>query len=167
MPDVASSIQVRPASKDDIDLLFGFIRKLAEYGDLADEVSATADDVRTALFGPKPIAEAVLAFWGSQPVGFALFSYTFSSFLGKKGIFIENLYVEQSHRNKGIGKALILYMARLGRKLDCGRIEWAVLNWNERAMEFYQDLGAVPMDEWTTFRLSGKAMEQLAEQEEL
>jgi GNAT superfamily N-acetyltransferase len=166
MPDVASSLQVRPATDADIDLLFGFIRKLAEYGDLADEVSATADDVRAALFGTKTIAEAVLAYWGSQPVGFALYSYTFSSFLGKKGIFIENLYVEQTHRNKGIGKALLVHMARLGRKLGCGRIEWAVLNWNERAMEFYQDLGAVPMDEWTTFRLSGKALEQLAAQGE-
>jgi GNAT superfamily N-acetyltransferase len=166
MPDVASSLQVRPATDADIDLLFGFIRKLAEYGDLADEVSATADDVRAALFGPKPIAEAVLAYWGSQPVGFALYSFTFSSFLGKKGIFIENLYVEQSHRNKGIGKGLLMHMARLGRKLGCGRIEWAVLNWNERAMEFYQDLGAVPMDEWTTFRLTGDALDRLAAQGE-
>jgi GNAT superfamily N-acetyltransferase len=166
MSDVVSSLQVRPATEADIELLFGFIRKLAEYGDLADEVSATADDVRAALFGAKPIAEAVLAYWGSQPVGFALYSYTFSSFVGKKGIFIEDLYVEQSHRNKGIGKELLRYMARLGRTLGCGRIEWAVLNWNERAMEFYQDLGAVPMDEWTTFRLSGDALARLASQGE-
>lgn len=166
MPDVASALQVRPATEADIELLFGFIRKLAEYGDLSDEVSATVEDVRAALFGPKPIAEAVLAYWGLEPAGFALYSYTFSSFLGKKGIFIENLYVEQRHRNRGIGKALLVNVARLGRKLGCGRIEWAVLNWNERAMEFYQDLGAVPMDEWTTFRLTGEALARLASQGE-
>lgn len=166
MPDVASALQIRPATEADIELVFGFIRKLAEYGDLSDEVSATAEDVRAALFGPKPIAEAILAYWGQEPVGFALYSHTFASFLGKTGIYIENLYVEQGYRNKGIGKALLVHLARLGRKLGCGRIEWAVLNWNERAMEFYQDLGAVPMDEWTTFRLTGEALERLAAQGE-
>jgi GNAT superfamily N-acetyltransferase len=166
MPEVASTLKIRPAAEADIPLVFDFIRKLAEYGDLSDEVSATADDVRAALFGPRPIAEAILAYWGSEPAGFGLYSYTFSSFLGKTGIYIENLYVEQGYRNKGIGKALLVHLARLGRKLDCGRLEWAVLNWNERAMEFYQDLGAVPMDEWTTFRLTGEALERLASQGE-
>jgi GNAT superfamily N-acetyltransferase len=166
MPDVANALQIRPATEADIPLVFGFIRKLAEYGDLADEVSATADDVRAALFGPKPVAECVIAYWGSEPAGFALYSYTFASFLGTTGIFIENLYVEPNVRNKGIGRALLVYLARLGRKQGCGRLEWAVLNWNERAMEFYQDLGAVPMDEWTTFRFAGDALERLASEGE-
>jgi GNAT superfamily N-acetyltransferase len=166
MPGVASALRIRPATEADVPLVFGFICKIAEYGDLSDEVSATADDVRAALFGPKPVAEVLLAYWGEEPAGFALYSHTFASFLGKTGIYIENLYVEQDYRNKGIGKALLVHLARLGRKLGCGRLEWAVLNWNERAMEFYQDFGAMPMDEWTTFRLTGEALDRLASQED-
>ena len=149
-----------------MDLVLTFIRKIAEYGDLSDEVSATAEDIRAALFGPKPVAYAVLASWGTEPAGFAIYSFTFASFVGKTGIFVENLYVEQGHRNKGVGKAMLVHLAQLGRRLGCGRLEWAVLNWNERAMEFYQDLGALPMDEWTTFRLTGDALEKLATQGE-
>jgi GNAT superfamily N-acetyltransferase len=167
MPDVASTLKIRAATEADVELVFGFIRKLAEYGDLSDEVTATVHDVRAALFGPNAVADATLAYWGEQPVGFALYSYTFSSFLGKTGIYIEDLYVEQGYRNKGIGKALLVHLARIGQQLGCGRLEWAVLNWNERAMEFYQDLGAVPMDEWTTFRLTGEALDHLASQGEL
>jgi GNAT superfamily N-acetyltransferase len=166
MPDVASALRIRPATEADVPLVCSFIRKLAEYGDLSDEVLATAEDVRAALFGPRPVAEAILAYWGSEPAGFALYSYSFASFLGKTGIFIENLYVEPNVRNKGIGKSLLVYLARLGRGRGCGRLEWAVLNWNERAMEFYQDLGAVPMDEWTTFRLTGEALDRLASEGE-
>jgi GNAT superfamily N-acetyltransferase len=166
MPGVTSALQIRPATAADTGMVFGFIRKLAEYGDLSDEVSATEQDVRAALFGTKPVAEAVLAYWGSEPAGFALYSYTFSSFLGKTGIYIEDLYVEQGYRNKGIGKAVLIHLAKLGRVHGCCRLEWSVLNWNERAMEFYQDLGAVPMDEWTTFRLTGEALERLASQGE-
>jgi len=166
MPGVASALNIRTATDADTQLVFGFIRKLAEYGDLSDEVAATADDVRAALFGQKPVAEAVLAYWETEPAGFALYSYSFSSFLGKPGIYVEDLYVEQGYRNKGIGKALLVHLAKLGRQRGCGRLEWTVLNWNERAMEFYQDLGAVPMDEWTTFRLTGEALERLASQGE-
>lgn len=166
MSGVATALQIRPATEADVALVFGFIRKLAEYGDLADEVVATADDVREALFGPKPVAEAILAYWGGEPAGFALYSFTFASFLGKKGVFIENLYVEPGYRNKGVGKALLVHLARMARTLGCGRLEWSVLNWNERAMEFYQDFGAMPMDEWTTFRLTGDALDRLASQGE-
>jgi GNAT superfamily N-acetyltransferase len=166
MSSVGSTLEIRSATEGDVELVLAFIRKIAEYGDLSDEVSATAEDIRTALFGPKPSAQAVLASWGTEPAGFAIYSFTFASFVGKTGIFVENLYVEQGHRNKGVGKALLVHLARLGRELGCGRLEWAVLNWNERAMEFYQDLGAVPMDEWTTFRLTGEALERLATQGE-
>jgi GNAT superfamily N-acetyltransferase len=157
-----SDLQIRPAHEADTPLVLAFIRKLAEYGDISDEVLATEQDVRAALFGPRPVAEAILAFAGREPAGFALYSYSFASFRGRPGIYIEDLYVEQAHRKRGIGKSLLVHIAQLGRERGCGRLEWSVLNWNEQAMEFYQDLGAVPMDEWTTFRLTGEALERLA-----
>jgi GNAT superfamily N-acetyltransferase len=158
----APALEIRPAQESDAPLVLAFIRKLADYGDLADEVSTTESDVRSALFGPQRVAEAVIAYEGKQPVGFALYSYTFSSFLGQPGIYIEDLFVDQSHRSGGIGKALLVHLARLGKERGCGRLEWSALNWNERAMEFYTDLGALPMDEWTTFRLTGEAMDRIA-----
>ena len=158
------SLAIRLAQEADVPLVLDFIRKLAEYGDLSSEVSATEDDVRAALFGPKRVAEAVLAFLGSQAVGFALYTSNFSSFAGRPGIYIEDLFVENEHRGRGVGKALLVHMARLGRERGCARLEWSALNWNERAMEFYQDLGAVAMDEWTTFNLNSDAMQRLAEE---
>jgi GNAT superfamily N-acetyltransferase len=159
---IAGDVELRPAAPPDAPLVFEFIRKLAEFGDISDEVQATEADVRAALFGEKPVAEALLAFVGGQPAGFALYSFTFASFLGKPGIYVEDFFVEQAFRNRGIGRTLLVQLARIGRERGCGRLEWSVLNWNERAMEFYQDLGAVPMDEWTTFRLTGEALERLA-----
>jgi GNAT superfamily N-acetyltransferase len=155
-------VQIRPAKEGDAPLVFNFIRKLAEYGDIAGEATVTEAEVRSALFGPRPVAEAILAYAGSEPAGFAVYSFTFSSFMGKPGIYVEDLFVENQFRGKGIGKALLVTLARLGRERGCGRLEWSVLNWNEQAMEFYQDLGAVPMDEWTTFRLTGDALDRLA-----
>ncbi len=166
MTDNQMPLDIRPATGKDVPLILSFIRKLAEYGDISDEVAATEDDIRAALFGPHPVASAVLAYAGNEPAGFALYSYTFSSFLGRAGMFVEDLYVENAHRSKGVGKALLVHLAKLAQQRSCGRLEWAVLNWNERAMEFYQDLGAEPMDEWTTFRLGGEALERLASQEE-
>jgi GNAT superfamily N-acetyltransferase len=160
-------VHLRPATEADTALVFDFIRKLAEYGDISDEVSATEADVRAALFGPHHVAEVLLAYVGTRPAGFALYCYSFASFLGKPGIYIEDFFVEQAFRNRGIGKTLLVHLAQLGRQRGCGRLEWSVLNWNERAMEFYQDFGAVPMDEWTTFRLTGDALENLASQGEI
>ncbi len=160
--DREPAVTIRPAVEADAPLVYEFIRKLAEYGDISDEVAATEQDVRAALFGPRPVAEALLAFVGSKPGGFALYSEGFASFLGKPGIYIEDFFVEQAHRNRGIGRKLLIHLAQLGRERGCGRLEWSVLNWNERAMEFYQDLGAVPLDEWTTFRLAGEALDKLA-----
>jgi len=157
-----TDLQLRPATESDTPLVLDFIRKLAEYGDISSEATVTEADVRAALFGPRPVAEAILAYAGSEPAGFAVYSFTFSSFMGKPGIYVEDLFVEHQFRSRGIGKALLLTLARLGRERGCGRLEWSVLNWNEQAMEFYQDLGAVPMDEWTTFRLTGEALERLA-----
>jgi GNAT superfamily N-acetyltransferase len=159
------AVTIRAASEADVSLILSFIRKLAEYGDISDEVFATEDDIRSALFGQHPVAAAVIASVGNEPAGFALYSYTFSSFLGRPGMFIEDLYVENAHRSRGVGKALLVHLAKLARERSCGRLEWAVLNWNERAMEFYQELGAEPMDEWTTFRLDGEALERLASEQ--
>jgi GNAT superfamily N-acetyltransferase len=161
-PENAPALEIRPAQEADAPLVLDFIRKLADYGDLSDEVSTTEADVRAALFGPQRVAEAVIAYAGTQPVGFALYSYTFSSFLGRPGIYVEDFFVDESYRRGGIGKALLVYLARLGKERGCGRLEWSALNWNERAMEFYTDLGALPMDEWTTFRLDSEAMDRLA-----
>jgi GNAT superfamily N-acetyltransferase len=155
-------VRIRPAKEADAPLVLEFIRKLAEYGDIASEATVNEAEVRSALFGPRPVAEAILAYAGSEPAGFAVYSFTFSSFMGKAGIYVEDLFVENQFRGKGIGKALLVTLARLGRERGCGRLEWSVLNWNEQAMEFYQDLGAVPMDEWTTFRLTGDALDRLA-----
>jgi len=159
------AVTIRAAGEGDVVLILLFIRKLAEYGDISDEVFATEDDIRSALFGQHPVAAAVIASVGDEPAGFALFSYTFSSFLGRPGMFVEDLYVENAHRSRGVGKALLVHLAKLARERSCGRLEWAVLNWNERAMEFYQELGAEPMDEWTTFRLDGNALERLASEQ--
>jgi GNAT superfamily N-acetyltransferase len=165
MTDARHTLEIRPARETDTALVLSFIRKLAEFGDIADETTATEADVRAALFGSKPVAEAVIAYSGTQPVGFALYSYSFASFSGRPGIYIEDFFVEQSHRGAGVGKALLVHVARIGRERGCGRLEWSVLNWNERAMEFYTDLGALPMDEWTTFRLTAEALDKLASEQ--
>ena len=155
-------LQIRPAKESDAPVVLDFIRKLAEYGDISSETTVTEADVRDALFGPRPVAEALLAYVGDEPAGFAVFSFTFSSFMGKPGIYVEDLFVEHRFRGHGVGKALLVTLAQRGRERGCGRLEWSVLNWNEQAMEFYQDIGAVPMEEWTTFRLTGEALERLA-----
>ena len=157
-----TGLQIRPAKESDVPVVVDFIRKLAEYGDISSEATVTAADVRAALFGPRPVAEALLAYVGDEPAGFAVFSFTFSSFMGKPGIYVEDLFVEHRFRGHGVGKALLITLAQRGRERGCGRLEWSVLNWNEQAMEFYQDIGAVPMEEWTTFRLTGEALERLA-----
>ena len=160
--ETAQAVAIRFATEADVGLVLSFIRKLADYGDLAAEVIATEDDIRAALFGPRPVAEVIIAELGGRPVGFVLFTNGFSSFMGKPGLYIEDLYVETVHRGAGIGKALLQEVSKLGIERGCGRLEWAVLNWNEPAMEFYTDLGAVTMDEWTTFRLTGEALAGLA-----
>ena len=157
-----TDLQIRSVQESDVPLVLEFIRKLAEYGDISSEATVTEADLRAALFGARPVAEAILAYVRDEPAGFAVYSFTFSSFRGQPGIYVEDLFVEHQFRGRGVGKALLLTLARRGRERGCGRLEWSVLNWNEQAMEFYQDLGAVPMDEWTTFRLTGDALDRLA-----
>ncbi len=150
---MSESLTIRQAIEQDVPLILDFIRQLAVYEKLEDCVVATETDLRTALFGPRTYAEVIIAEHDGRPAGFALFFHNFSTFLGKPGIYLEDLFVLPSERGRGTGKALLLALARIAAARDCGRIEWSVLNWNEPAIGFYRCLGAVPMDEWTVYRL--------------
>lgn len=156
------AVKIIPASESHLPQILSFIRELAEYERLSHLVTATQDDLRQALFGERPYAEAILAFEQDTPVGFALFFHNLSTFLGRLGLYVEDLYVKPEFRGCGIGRALLEYLARLAVERSCGRMEWAVLDWNEPAISFYRRLGAVPLDEWTTFRLTGEALQRLA-----
>ncbi len=154
-------LRIRFAEPQDTGLILQFIRRLAEYEKLAHEVKASEDGLHDALFGARPSAEAVLAYHGSDAVGFAIFYHNFSTFLGKPGLYLEDLFVEPATRGLGVGKALLLFLVRLARQRGCGRMEWSVLDWNTTAINFYRALGAVPMDDWTVFRLGEPAMAKL------
>jgi GNAT superfamily N-acetyltransferase len=157
-----TDIVVRPAAADDVPLIFSFIRELAEYERMSDQVAADEVRLRQTLFGARPAAEVLIAAIDRTPVGFALFFQNYSTFLGKPGIYLEDLFVRPQWRGRGAGRALLMQIARLARQRGCGRVEWAVLDWNEPAIGFYTALGAKPMADWTVFRLSGEALEQFA-----
>jgi GNAT superfamily N-acetyltransferase len=159
---VSAGLEIRPARRADLDLVFSFIRELAEYERLLDRVVATTDDIAAALFSPHPRAFCDLAYWDGAPAGFALWFYNYSTFRGRHGIYLEDLFVRPALRGKGIGKALLANLAKRAVKEDCARVEWSVLNWNEPSIEFYKSLGAVAIDEWTVFRLSDDALARLA-----
>src|SRR5262245_27659638 len=144
---------IRPAQPGDAPAILQMIRELADYEKMLDRVQATEADVTAALFGPRPVAEALLGDVGGAPVGFALFFATFSTFVGKPGIFLEDLFVRPEHRHQGIGKAFFRELAKLAVKRGCGRMEWSVLDWNEPALAFYRSLGAAPLADWTMQRL--------------
>ena len=150
--------QIRPATAVDVPLLLTLIRELAEYERLSREVVATPALLRRWLFGPRPAAEAVVARAAGEPVGFALFFTTYSTFVGRPGLWLEDLYVRPSHRGKGLGRELLAHVAGLAHKRGYGRVEWSVLDWNESAIGFYKQLGARPLDDWTTYRLDGKEL---------
>ena len=152
------SLNIRPAQREDVPLILQLIRDLAEYEKLSHEMVATADMLEKWLFGRRAVAEVLIAEWDGTPRGFALFFHNFSTFLGKPGFFLEDLYVQQEFRDKGIGKGLLLKLAQLAVKRGYGRVEWSVLDWNEPSIGFYKALGAKPMDEWTVFRLTGDAL---------
>ena len=143
-------------------LILSFIRELAEYERLSDEVVATEQALREHLFGERPVAEVVIGEEGGTPAGFALFFHSFSTFLGRPGIYLEDLYVRPESRGRGVGRALLVHLARLAKERGCGRLEWSVLDWNEPAIGFYGRLGASPVDGWTVFRVTGEALEELA-----
>lgn len=141
--------------------LLALIRELAEYEKLDSCVVATESDIRDALFGAQPSCEAVLAFWGNEPVGFALYFSNFSTFLGRRGLYLEDLFVRATHRGRGIGLALMRHLGRVCIDRACGRFEWSVLDWNQSAIAFYESLGATPVSGWTVFRIEGDALAQL------
>jgi GNAT superfamily N-acetyltransferase len=159
MPD---TVTIRPAAADEMPLVLNFIRELAVYERLEHEVAATTADLATALFGPRPYAEVVFACLEGTPVGFALFFHNFSTFIGKPGIYLEDLFVRPHARGRGIGRQLLAWLARTALERGCARLEWAVLDWNAPSIAFYRSVGAVPQHEWTTMRVSGAALEQLA-----
>lgn len=151
---------IRPAAPADVPTIARLIRALAEFEKLSGEVKLRETDLHQHLFGPKPFAEVLLAEEAGKVVGFALFFFNYSTFLAKPGIYLEDLFVEPEVRGRGVGKELLLAVARRAVELGCGRMEWSVLDWNERAIKFYRSLGAVPMDEWTVYRLTGEALLQ-------
>mgnify|MGYP001255157464 CR=1 FL=1 len=157
---------IRPATEADVPLVLTFIQELAEYEKLRHEVVATEEQIREALFGPRPYAEVLLAELGGEPAGFALFFHNFSTFLGRPGLYIEDLYVRPSVRRRGVGRRLLARLAALARERGCGRMEWSVLTWNEPAIRFYRSIGARPLDEWQVYRLTGGALEALADEDE-
>jgi GNAT superfamily N-acetyltransferase len=155
-------LSIRALREDEIELVLGFIRELAEYEHLLHEVTATAQDLRAALFGPRAHAEAVLGCIDGEPCGFALFFHNFSTFLGKPGLYLEDLYVRPAARGRGLGSYMLAWLARLALERGCGRFEWAVLDWNEPALRVYRSLGARAADEWTLHRVTGEALVKLA-----
>lgn len=157
-------VSLRFATEDDVPLILCLIRGIAEYEKLLHEVVATEELLKENLFGKRRTAEVILAFYNNEPAGFALFFHNFSTFLGKPGIYLEDLFVKPEFRGKRIGKILLVYLGKLAIERDCGRVEWSVLDWNEPAINFYKKLGALPLDGWTVFRVTGKAIEKLADQ---
>jgi len=158
-----SEIEIRPATPQDVPLILTFLRELATYEKLAHEVVAADADMHAALFGERPVVETVIGSLDGEPVGYALFFPTFSTFLGKPGLYLEDLYVRPAARGFGVGRSLLEHLARLTVERGWGRLEWSVLDWNEPSIAFYKRMGAKPMDEWTIFRLTGESLHRLAQ----
>jgi len=156
-----SGFKLRFAELNDVSLIFEFIRELAKYEEMLDAVVATEEDIRESLFERK-IAEVIIGEYQNKPVCFALFFYNFSTFLGKPGIYLEDLFVKPEMRGKGIGKIMLSFLAKLAIERKCGRLEWACLDWNEPSIKFYKHLGATPMDDWTGYRVGDVALNKLA-----
>jgi len=159
------SLQIRKAIEADVPVIAWFIRQLAEYERLLQETVMTEEILRESLFGSRSSAEALLAYHEDKPVAFAVFFHNFSTFLGRRGLYLEDLFVIPEMRGKGFGRALLVHLARIARERNCGRFEWAVLDWNQPAVDFYEKLGAVPLKEWTIFRVTGEALERLADED--
>ena len=156
--------EIREAAPSDVPLILSFIKGIADYEKLADEVVATEDGLREHLFALRPAAEVCLGFLDGEAAAFAVFFHNFSTFLGRPGLHLEDLYVKPEFRGKGIGSAMLSHVARIAVERKCGRFEWAVLDWNEPAIELYKKLGARAMSEWTIFRMTGDAIRNLAQQ---
>jgi GNAT superfamily N-acetyltransferase len=155
------TLNIRPAKPSDVPVIADLIQQLARFEKLEDEVVLTEELLTAGLFGARPYAEAVLAEEDAEPIGFALFFHTFSTFLARPGLYLEDLFVVPEHRGRGVGRALLAHLAHLALARRCGRLEWAVLNWNQEAIRFYERLGARPNSEWTVYRLTGEALTAL------
>jgi GNAT superfamily N-acetyltransferase len=160
---MSSAFTIRAATESDVPLVLELIRALATYERAPDEVTATPEILKETLFGKKPSAEVLLLFENDVAAGFALFFHNFSTWIGRPGLYLEDLFVRPEHRGKGYGRALLIHLAKIARDRGCGRMEWAVLNWNEPAIQFYRKLGAKPMNEWTVFRLTRDEIASLAD----
>lgn len=158
-------VHIEAATPEDVPTLLRLITALADYEKLAHEVVATEASLRASLFGPTPQAEAVIAYEEATPVGMAIWFHSYSTFLSRRGLYLEDLFVTPEWRGRGIGRALLTHVARIAVARGCGRMEWSVLDWNEPAIGFYRSLGAQPMNDWTVFRLAGDALETLANSE--
>ena len=159
--------EIRSACRADVPIILQLIRDLATYERAPNEVTATEEQLVDVLFGEKPAAEVLLAFENETPVGFAVFFHNFSTWLGRPGLYLEDLFVKLEQRGKGYGRALLVHLAKIARDRGCGRMEWAVLDWNDPAIQFYRKLGARPLDEWTVFRLARDGITQLAKSESI
>ncbi|HJN94122.1 MAG TPA: GNAT family N-acetyltransferase [Gammaproteobacteria bacterium] len=155
---------IRDASIDDCDLILSFIKELAEYEKLSHEVVASAETLQKSLFGEQAYAEVLIGEFEGKPIGYALFFHNFSTFTGRPGIYLEDIYVTPKMRGKGFGKCMLAYLARLAVERNCTRVEWSVLDWNEPSLQFYRSIGAIPMDGWTVQRLHGNALEAFSAQ---
>lgn len=159
-----AALVIRKACRSDTPLILSFIKQLAEYERMSGDVVATEELLEEVLFGnSSPSAEVVLAYYDNEPAGFALYFFNFSTFVGRPGLYLEDLFVKPGLRGKGIGKALLIHLAKIAVDKKCGRFEWSVLDWNEPAINFYKSLGARPMDEWTVFRIDGVKLKSLSE----
>ena len=159
---MSAALDITAATEDDLPVILRFIEDLAVYERLRDSCVATLDKLRSTLFTSPPAAEVLIARQDGSPVGFALFYHNYSTFLAQRGLFLEDLFVNPDARGKGVGRALLSVLARIAIERKCGRFEWNVLDWNEPAIGFYRSIGARAMDEWTTFRLEGEALRELA-----
>ena len=157
-----SRFAIDPAAERDVPVILALIKELADYERISHQVVATEADLTRSLFGARPVAEAVVGRYDDEPVAFALFFHNFSTFLGRPGIYLEDLYVRPTVRGRGFGRRILAHLARLAVERGCGRFEWSVLDWNELAIRSYRRAGAAPLDDWTVYRLTGDALETLA-----
>jgi GNAT superfamily N-acetyltransferase len=158
---MTTNFEIKPATIKDAQTIVDLIKAIAEYEKLSDQVQATTETIIEYLFSQKSYAECIIAFENNEPIGFALFFHNFSTFVSKPGIYLEDLFVLESHRGKGYGKKLLLQLIALAKQRNCGRVEWSVLNWNKPAIDFYESLGATAMNEWTTYRLNEETINKL------
>jgi len=158
----SNNFQIRLATSDDVPSILAFIKGLAEFEYLTNEVTVTEADLQKSLFGQNPAAEVVMGFEGDEPAGFAVFFHNYSTFLGQRGMYVEDIFVTPEHRRKGLGKMLLVHVANIAVERGCGRLEWSVLDWNEDAARFYKELGAEVMSDWRTFRMQEDALRRLS-----